>query len=66
MKVLCAWCVNEGRSGDMGEKPPYDDRRVTHGMCLRCVAKWRDVIWSWRGGPLDLANLSARADPFGV
>lgn len=31
----CAWCQQEGR-GDaaiMGERAPFDDKRVTHGLC---------------------------------
>ena len=31
MKVMCAWC---GRS--LGEKPPYSDTRISHGICRDC------------------------------
>jgi hypothetical protein len=31
MKTTCIWCGNS-----MGEKPPYDDKRETHGVCKKC------------------------------
>jgi len=34
MKVKCAWC---GR--DMGEKPPYDNKEVSHTICADCLKK---------------------------
>ncbi len=36
MEVVCAWC---GRK--LGEKPPYEDKGVTHGMCQDCYDKER-------------------------
>ena len=31
MIVICAWC------GEVeGGKPPYEDKRVTHGICTKC------------------------------
>lgn len=33
---LCAWC---GKT--IGEKPPYEDKGVTHGMCPECYEKNR-------------------------
>ncbi len=33
MKRICSWCVEEGKDGYMGEKPPLDDLRETHGAC---------------------------------
>lgn len=35
MRIVCAWCGN-----DMGEKPPYEDKSVTHGICQECVKKY--------------------------
>jgi hypothetical protein len=35
MKVLCAWCKQEGRSGLLGECEPFDDPAETHGICSR-------------------------------
>ncbi len=32
MKVVCAWCQEEGRGAVLGEKEPDDDT-VTHGIC---------------------------------
>ena len=34
MKSQCAWC-----SADMGEKEPFDDNSVTHGICPSCAKK---------------------------
>lgn len=36
MICLCAWCLKEGKSDAdslIGERPPLDDRRTTHGIC---------------------------------
>jgi len=38
MKVVCASCRAEGRSGDLGEKSPFDDPSETHGYCPRHAA----------------------------
>lgn len=35
MRAYCAWCRQEGRSGDLGEREPLDDLRETHGVCDR-------------------------------
>lgn len=35
MKAYCAWCRQEGRNGDLGEREPLDDPRETHGICDR-------------------------------
>ena len=35
MKVVCAWCKQEGRSGLLGECEPYADTTETHGICSR-------------------------------
>lgn len=33
MKILCAWCLKEGKPALMGEKAPLDDATETHGLC---------------------------------
>jgi len=35
MRVVCAWCVREGRSGYLGERAPLDDPTPTHAICGR-------------------------------
>jgi hypothetical protein len=35
MKVVCAWCKQEGRGGMLGECEPFDDKSETHGICGR-------------------------------
>ena len=32
----------------MGEKPPYEDTSVTHGMCPACVDKVRETLREMR------------------
>lgn len=33
MKVVCAWCLYEGKPGDLGEREPLEDPGVTHSIC---------------------------------
>lgn len=33
MKILCAWCLKEGKPALMGESPPLDDPTETHALC---------------------------------
>ena len=33
MKVVCAWCQQEGRTGVLGQREPIDDPTETHGVC---------------------------------
>ena len=33
MKVLCAWCVRDGRPALLREKLPLNDPSETHGLC---------------------------------
>lgn len=35
----CAWCLKM-----LGEKPPYQDKSVTHTMCKECQKKMMDQI----------------------
>ena len=35
MRVVCAWCRQEGRPGFIGERAPLDDPAETHGICSR-------------------------------
>ena len=35
MKVVCAACEQEGKSGYLGELEPYDNPATTHGICSR-------------------------------
>jgi len=34
MIIKCAWCGKY-----MGEKPPYEDKGITHSICPECKAK---------------------------
>jgi hypothetical protein len=33
MKILCAWCLKEGKPGLMAECEPLDDPSETHAIC---------------------------------
>lgn len=33
MRVVCAWCHREGRTGFLGYREPLTDMSVTHGIC---------------------------------
>lgn len=33
MKILCAWCLKEGKPSLIGEREPLDDPTETHGIC---------------------------------
>lgn len=33
MKVICAWCIRDGRRGFLRDKAPLEDPRETHGLC---------------------------------
>ena len=35
MRVICAWCQQEGRSGLLRVREPVDDTTETHGICER-------------------------------
>src|SRR5262245_66353050 len=35
MRIVCAWCCREGRSGYLGEREPLDNPETTHGICDR-------------------------------
>jgi len=39
MKVVCAWCERRGGAGDLGERAPFDNPGITHGLCLRHAAQ---------------------------
>jgi hypothetical protein len=34
MLVACAWCAKS-----LGEKPPLEDTRTSHGICPECLAR---------------------------
>jgi hypothetical protein len=33
MRVICPWCLEEGRPALVREKEPLDDPEETHGVC---------------------------------
>ena len=33
MRVICAWCQRQGRTGFLGYREPLDDMSITHGIC---------------------------------
>lgn len=37
----CSWCAKEGKPGFLGEVEPYEDTRVSHGMCAAHEVEWQ-------------------------
>lgn len=62
MKIICASCRVEGRSGDMGEKPPFDDPSETHGYCARHAALLLATLPSHAFPDVDLLIVVRRRD----
>jgi hypothetical protein len=62
MKIICASCRVEGRSGDMGEKPPFDDPCETHGYCARHTALLLATLPSHAFPDVDLLIVVRRRD----
>ena len=50
MKIICSWCRHEGKTALMGEKPPIEDERETHGICAghrnKVEALWQASIYA--------------------
>ncbi|MCP9453040.1 MAG: hypothetical protein NNA23_10200 [Nitrospira sp.] len=48
VKIICAWCLQEGKVALLGEKMPFDDLRETHGICrahqLALQVKWKQSL----------------------
>jgi hypothetical protein len=44
MKVVCAWCKQEGRFAVLGEREPFDDPTETHGVCSVHSAKLMEQL----------------------
>lgn len=48
MRIICAWCLQEGKVALLGEKMPLDDRRETHGICrahqLALQLEWKQSL----------------------
>ena len=38
MISVCSWCAKESRPCVMGERPPFSDTGLTHGVCARHAA----------------------------
>jgi len=36
-KIVCAWCGKE-----IGEKDGHGQEGITHGICAKCLKKWKD------------------------
>ena len=62
MRIICASCRVEGRSGDMGEKAPFDDLSETHGYCARHTAQLLAKLPSHAFPDVDLLIVVRRRD----
>jgi len=47
MRIVCSWCRGEGQNAIVGEKPPLEDLRETHGICVRhrmvVQTRWKEM-----------------------
>lgn len=48
MRVLCAWCVKEGKPALIGEREPREDLTETHGICPEHRAAVEAEVTAWR------------------
>jgi hypothetical protein len=62
MKIICASCRVEGRSGDMGEKAPFDNPTETHGYCARHTAQLLATLPSHAFPDVDLLIVVRRRE----
>lgn len=60
MRIICAWCLQEGKIALLGEKVPLDDPRETHGICkahrLAVQAEWRKSLFALTDGKRKLVR----------
>ncbi len=61
MQVICSWCRREGRLGLVGEKPPLEDRRETHSICMEHEQAVR-ARWVACRGSLGGTHTTSRGD----
>ncbi|MCP9472747.1 MAG: hypothetical protein NNA30_08460 [Nitrospira sp.] len=63
MRIICAWCLQEGKIALLGEKVPLDDLRETHGICrthlLAMQTEWRKGLFALTDGKRKLAHLTS-------
>ncbi len=45
MRIICSWCLREGKIGLIGEKSPLDDLRETHSICS---AHYEEIEIRWK------------------
>jgi hypothetical protein len=62
MKIICASCRIEGKTGDLGEKAPLDDPAETHGYCARHTALLLASLPSIAFPDVDLLMVVRRRD----
>lgn len=63
MRIICAWCLQEGKIALLGEKVPLDDPRETHGICrphlLAMQAEWGKGLFVLTDGKRKLVRLTS-------
>ncbi|MDH5640577.1 MAG: hypothetical protein OEY28_04730 [Nitrospira sp.] len=47
MRIICSWCLREGKIGLIGEKTPLDDLRETHSIC---TTHYYEIEIRWKKG----------------
>jgi hypothetical protein len=57
MNVVCAWCASEGKVASLGEKAPFDDESLTHGICAAHFMRMtKGSQWCLRDSVYDTCN----------
>lgn len=46
MVIICAWCEQEGTTSLLAVQPPWNDDRVSHGICGVHAATYRETFRS--------------------
>lgn len=60
MRVLCAWCVKEGKPALIGEREPKEDGAETHGLCPDHRLEVEEQIAEYRR---TMKTLQEKVDP---
>lgn len=63
MRIVCAWCSREGRSGYLGDCEPFDNPEQTHGICEAHKAELLDSLPSQSFPDAELLIIVRRGNP---
>ena len=63
VKAYCAWCREEGRTGNLGEREPFEDPGETHGVCDRHQQQLLSTLPSTSVPGIQLLVIIASGEP---